>query len=83
MGDRAIIEDHEWSGELSDVRRTRGGADRRPRHSDSAQRSEAGPQLLDEKFRLLEGGEMPALGQPVVVDQLADRPAPPSFAAPG
>ena len=45
-----------------------------------AQRSDlnAAPQLLDQKLRLLEGGEMPALGRSVVVDELRIGPLRPA-----
>jgi hypothetical protein len=45
----------------------------------SSQAAEAGAHLVDERLRLLEGGEVPALGKRVEVDEFGEtflRPAP-------
>src|SRR3546814_11750879 len=54
-------------------------ARRRPHPRSSTQGLERGPELIHEKFRLLEGGEMAALGSLAIMDELrigAFRPAP-------
>src|SRR3546814_16681439 len=47
-------------------------ARRRPHPRSSTQGLERGPELIHEKFRLLEGGEMPALGLLAIMDERSE-----------